>query len=208
MKSKFAVILTLVLLFLAGCSRQPAEKKVEAAKPVEPLSILTAVAEARTVERTLPVTGSLHPDETVTVSAEVPGRVVAVRADFGQFVRKGEVLVELDKQELSLQLERTRAALAQALARVGLSATQEEVTPESTPAMRQAQAQLDDAQSKYERAERLAKSGDIARERLTELEKAYTARKAGFEATRDDLRTQLATIAGLRADVRLAQKRL
>ncbi|MDX2149169.1 MAG: efflux RND transporter periplasmic adaptor subunit [Bryobacteraceae bacterium] len=206
--NRLLVPLTLVALILAGCSRQSAEKKVEAAKPPEPVSILTAAAEARTVERSLAVTGSLHPDETVTVSSEVPGRVVSIRADFGQYVRKGDVIVELDKQELSLQVDRAKASLAQALARVGLNASQEEVTPESTPSMRQAQAQLDDAQSKFERAERLLKTGDIARERFTELEKAYIARKAAFEATRDDLRTQLATIAALRADVRLAQKRL
>ena len=34
--------------------------------------------------RAIAVTGSLLPDETVTVSTEVPGRIAAIRADFGQ----------------------------------------------------------------------------------------------------------------------------
>jgi RND family efflux transporter MFP subunit len=200
-------VLIPLLLLLSSCSKQAEQKKVQAATAPDPVSIRTALAESRTVERTVPVTGALFPDETVTVSAEVPGRVLAVHFDFGQNVRKGQVIAELDRQELQLSLDRAKASLAQALARIGLDAKQEEATPDSTAAMRQAQAQLEDAKFKYENAERLVKTGDISKERFTELEKTYTTRLAAFESTRDDLRMQLATIQALRADVRLAQKR-
>ncbi len=197
-----------LLLSLAGCSRQQEQKKVEAAAAAEPIPVRTAVAEMRLVERSIPVTGALFPDESVTVSAEVAGRVSAIYFDFGQVVRKGQVIAELDKRELSLQLERARASLNQALARVGLTPKQEEATPESTPSIRQAQAQLEDARFKFENAQRLFKTGDISKERFTELEKAYTSQQAVYEATRDELRTQLASIDALRAEVRLAEKRL
>lgn len=194
-------------MVLAGCSRQAEQKKVQAAAAPEPIAIRTAAAESRMVERTVPVTGALFPDETVTVTAEVPGRVVAVHFDFGQTVRKGQVVAELDRQELQMALDRSRASLAQVLARIGLDPKQEDATPESTAAMRQAQAQLEDARFKYENAQRLVKTGDISKERATELEKAYTSRMAALEATRDDLRTQLANVQALRTEVRLAQKR-
>ena len=71
----------------------------------------TAAVETRKIDKTISVTGSLHPDETVSVSAEVPGRVSAILVDFGQNVRKGQVIAELDKQELNLALDRSRAAL-------------------------------------------------------------------------------------------------
>ncbi len=80
--------------------------------------------------------------------------------------------------------------------------------PDSTPMMRQAQAQLEDAKSKFENAARLVKSGDVSQERYTELQKSYLARQAAFEMTRDDMRTQLALIQSLRADVKLAEKRV
>ena len=90
-------------------------------RPRRPVAVRTAQAEARTLNRTVSVTGSLNPDETVTVSSEVAGRVSRILADFGQPVRKGQVLVELDKQELQFQLDRAKANLSQAQARLGLN---------------------------------------------------------------------------------------
>ncbi len=209
MKNKgAAVFLSVCVLGLAGCGRT--EKKAEAASPktVEAISVQTVAAQSRLLERTLSVTGSLNPDETVSVSAEVPGRVLAIYADFGQNVRKGQVLAELDKQELNLGVERSKASLAQALARLGLDAEQENVRPETTPAIRQAQAQLEDAKSKYDNAARLVKSGDISQERFTEIQKQYQARQALYEASRDEARTLLAQVQALKTEVSLARKRL
>ena len=141
-------------------------------------------------------------------SVEVAGRVSAIHTDFGQVVHKGDMLAELDKQEYQLQVDRTRAALNQALARLGLTPGQENTPPDSTPAMRQAQAQADDARFKAENAAKLVKSGDISQERFTELEKAYHARQAAFEMTRDDMRVQWANMDSLRADLKLSQKHL
>jgi RND family efflux transporter MFP subunit len=197
------------LAVLAACSRTADQQQVQASsKPAEPLAVQVAQAEARHVERTISVTGSLHPDETVTVSSEVAGRVARVLVDFGQHVRQGQVIAELDKQEHTIQVERSQAALAQALARIGLDPNQEDVTPDSTPAIRQAQAQMEDARSRYESAARLIQSGDISQERFTELEKTFRARQAALDAARDELRTQLASVQALKAELRLAQKRL
>ncbi|MDP2999633.1 MAG: efflux RND transporter periplasmic adaptor subunit [Bryobacterales bacterium] len=205
-------ILTSIALALAGCSKQAGESKAAAAaaaaKAAEPVAIRMAAAEVRKVEKTISVTGSLLPDETVSVSAEVPGRVVAIRADFGQRVKKGDVLAEIDTQELALQRERAKASLAQALARAGLRPGQEDATPETTPSIRQAAAQFEDARSKYDNAAKLVKSGDIAQERFNEIDKALQARQAALEATRDELRVLLASIQALRAEVRLSEKRL
>jgi RND family efflux transporter MFP subunit len=197
------------LAFVTGCSKSPAESASAAASTApQPVAVRTAKAEARTVERWIMVTGSLHPDETTTVSAEVPGRVLKVNYDFGQPVRKGDVVAELDTQELRLQLQRAKATLAQALARVGLEPGDGDKTPESTPMMRQARAQMEDAKSKFENAQKLVASGDISRERYTEMEKLYRARLAAYEATVDDLRTQMAVVQSLRAEVALAEKRV
>lgn len=206
MKPIACVIASLILL--SGCSRQAPKDQVEAAAKPEPLQVRIAAAETRRVDKSISIIGSLNPDESVNVSAEVAGRISAINVDFGQNVRKGEVIAELDKQEYQIQLDRSRAALAQALAKLGLSPGQEDTPPSSTPAMRQAQAQLDDAKFKYESAAKLVKSGDISQERFTELEKAYRAREAGFEMMRDDMRTILAQAESLRSDVRMAQKHL
>ena len=195
----------LAALLAAGCGKGQADTK-QAVK-AEAITVKTATSEARTVERSIMVTGSLQADETTTVTSEVAGRVIELAADFGQVVKKGQVVARLDPVELSLQLERSRATLAQAMARVGMEANQETV-PDSTPMSRQAKAQMEDARTKFENAEKLVKTGDVSKERYIELEKAYRARLAGYEATMDDLRTQMASIRQLKADVKLAEKRL
>ena len=199
-----------VTLFWAGCSRPAAtgDAVQAAAKPEPALKIKTASAESREVDRILALTGTLQADESVNLVFEVPGRITAVQTDFGQFVRKGQVIAQLDAAEFQLQVERAKASLAQALARVGLDPGQEDVKPESTPGMRQAKAQLEDAWQKFDSAQKLLKTGDISQQRFVEMEKAYQARVAALEAQRDELRTQMAQIQALRADVRLAQKRL
>lgn len=201
-------VLLLAVVSLA-CSKPAKEGQVQAASEApDPVAVKVIPAETRKVEKAILVTGGLFPDETATVSSEVAGRLSTLRVDFGQWVKKGDVVAELDKQELSLQLERSRASLAQALARIGLDPKDEEATPTTTPAIRQATAQMEDARSKYDSAAKLVKSGDIAQERFTELEKALNSRQAALDAAKDELRTLLASVQALRADMRLAQKRL
>lgn len=202
-KLYFAIVLS---VFIAGCSSE--NKKAEASTKPQAVVVQTVAARAQVLDRTLPVTGSLLPDETVSVSAEVPGRITAIYVDFGQDVRKGQVLAELDKQELSLAVERSKAALAQVLARLGLEPSQVNVRPDSTPAVRQALAQMEDARNKYESASSLVKTGDISNERFTEVEKMYQMRKAAVEAARDEVLTLLAQVQALKTEVALAQKRL
>jgi RND family efflux transporter MFP subunit len=200
----------LLIVIAAGCSSKARQQSVEASAPAtaEPVPVSVVLAEARRVDRFILVTGSLLPDETVTISSEVQGRISSINADFGQFVRKGDILVEIEKTELQIALDRSRAALAQALARVGLDPSQADQSPTSTPAMRQAMAQLEDARFKYENARKLVKTGDISQDRFNELEKAYRAREAMFEAARDEMRTLWANVEAIKAEVRLAEKRL
>ena len=205
MKKSFVVI---VFLSVLGCAKKPVIDSAAAGNKPDPLLVQTAAAQTRRIDRSISVTGSLIPDETVNVSFEVAGRVSAIQTDFGKTVHKGDVIAELDQREYSIQLERSKAALAQALARLGLIPGQEQTPPDSTPAMRQAMAQQDDAKFKYESAAKLVKTGDVSQERFTELEKAYRARQAAVEASRDDMRTNWANMQSLRADVKMAEKRL
>lgn len=210
-----AASVTAAALLIAGssCGNSAAKNEAKAtaaaaAKPAAPMAIRVAAAESRTIARSIDVTGSLQADDSVNVVSEVPGRIAAINYDFGQTVKRGAVIAQIDKQEFQIQLDRARAALAQALARVGLNADQENETPTTTPLIRQARAQFEDAKSKLDNAKKLFESGDIARERFTEMEKLVNARQAALDAAQDDLRTSLATVQALRADKRLIEKRL
>jgi len=200
------LVLLLPLLVAVGCSSNKQNVEAATTKTPEAPAIAVARAELRQSDRSISVTGSLAADESVTISPEIKGRVRAINYDFGQAVRKGQVVAEIDPTEYQIQVERSKAALAQALARLGLTPGQENTPPESTANVRQARAQLEDAKSKFDSAEKLVKSGDISRERYVELEKQYIGRKAAFDATQDELHTLWSSMEGLRADVELAQK--
>lgn len=200
--------LLLAAVLLAACGNKPKVETTVAAKAPDPITIQTASAETRKVEKFIQVTGELSADETVAMRFEVGGRVAKVAVDFGQVVRKGDLLAEMEQTEYRLQLERARAMLAQALARIGLDPSQANVKPTTSPAIRQAEAQLADAKSKYDSAAKLIATGDIAKERFTELEKAMQARQAVLDAARDELRVQVANVGSLQAEVQLAEKRL
>src|SRR6266481_9913448 len=92
-------VLVLILSVYIGCSRREQKAEASAAPKPELVLVKTAAAETRRIDKIISVTGSLNPDETVSVSFEVAGRVSAMHVDFGQSVRKGEVIAELDKQE-------------------------------------------------------------------------------------------------------------
>ncbi len=199
----------LAVLVSAGCSRNDQGAQVEASATRQtPFQVETALAETRRVEKSIAVTGELQADETVSVSFEVAGRVADISVDFGQVVRKGTVIATLDPQEYQIRLDRGRAMLAQALARIGFTPAQADETPATSPAIRQAEAQLADARSKFESASKLIKTGDIANERYVELEKSLTARQAAVDAAKDELRTLSANVQSLKADVRLLEKQL
>lgn len=192
-------------LLLAGCGKTTEEKTVEAPKAV---TVNAVAAQTRNITRSTFVTGSLLADESVTVTSEVAGRVSKVYVDFGQSVRKGQPLIELDTRELQLRLDRTRGALAQGLARLGLPGDATNISVKSTPALDQARAQLAEAKFKYENGQRLVGSGDISKERFQELDRAYKQQQAAVEAAEFELHTQIANVQALMAEVKLSQKSL
>jgi RND family efflux transporter MFP subunit len=202
-----AIFLTILMfMFLAGCAKK---QEVVAAGPKTPEAIQVRVqpAVARTLDKSIDVTGTLEADETVNLSFEIQGRVSSFKVDFGQLVKKGDVIAELDRREYEFQLERAKANVAQLSARLGMK-TPNDPYPTSTASMRQAQANYDDAKSKYESAAKLVQSGDISKERAVELEKTLQARQALIDATRDEMNGLIAQLRSQKADLEIAAKRL
>lgn len=200
-------ILLLSLLLFAGCSKKQDSVKTPVSSTPEPIQIRVQQAVAKTLDKFIDVTGTLEADETLNLSFEIPGRIASFRVDFGQLVKKGEIIAELDKRESEWQLERARANVGQLSARLGMK-NWDDAYPSSTASIRQAQANLDDAKSKYDSAAKLFQSGDISKERSVELQKSLQARQAMVDASRDDLNMMIAQLRAQKADLEIATKRL
>jgi RND family efflux transporter MFP subunit len=86
-----------------------------AALAAEPAANSVVVA-LRAVDIGFPVEATVEAVQQATVAAQIAGRVIEVRADAGQRVRQGELLMRIDAREAAGSDASARATLAQASA--------------------------------------------------------------------------------------------
>jgi len=76
---------------------------------VPPTAVTTVIAHKETWPSTLTVIGTAAAIQGVTVSADLPGTVVKIHFESGQWVKEGDVLVELDTRQERAQLANVEA---------------------------------------------------------------------------------------------------
>ena len=104
-------LVALLCLPLLSCG----EDASPAAPPKEPpaLSYPSETVRLDTIERPVHITGRVVPLQEVTISAEVPGKVLPMRKipQEGKHYRKGELLLAIDRERLDYELQSQRAQL-------------------------------------------------------------------------------------------------
>lgn len=96
-------------------------------KPAEPAATTVTIqaklaqAERTEVPRLVELFGTIEAEKTAAVSTRVMAMVAAVRAKTGDYVRKGQLLLEIDPQAAQGQLSQAKGALAQARAGLALA---------------------------------------------------------------------------------------
>lgn len=222
-------------LFLAACgSKQSAQVTAAAAGP-KTVVVSTASASLRQVSAGFEETGSFVADESSDIAPGVPGLVTATPVNVGDFVKRGQVICELDHRDAQLKLDQARAqldestaAVRQAQSRIGLNANRTfdaNLVPEVAAAKanyESAQAQARLAAADAARYENLVKTGDVSR---SAFEKARTqqetadaqanAARQQYEAALNAARqsygaveTSQASLEGMRAQLAQAEKGL
>ena len=111
------------VLAFTGCKASSSE--VEAAKPAsdqasptEPQVMTVQVAKPlwKKIQRTAQGQGALFAKESVVLATKMPGYVSNIVVDFGDRVKVGQVLVQIEREELELQVDAAESALKQAQA--------------------------------------------------------------------------------------------
>lgn len=167
------------------------------AHAAEQLPVVTVTA-ARPAEIVVevPVTGTLVAREEVMVNPQVAGQVItAIHADVGDRVRKGDLLVELDRDMLALKLDQARANAAGAQAAVRQAEAQVAL----------AQANLEQARSTAERNRSLFATGAVPQSVLDQSETALKTAEANLAAAEQGLASVRTQIAQAEVQVRLAE---
>ncbi|MCC6658541.1 MAG: efflux RND transporter periplasmic adaptor subunit [Rhodocyclaceae bacterium] len=78
--------------------------------------LATATVELREIELTWPAEAVVEAVKQATLAAQVPGRVVEVRADAGDAVKQGQLLMRIDAREAAESYAASQATLANAKA--------------------------------------------------------------------------------------------
>ena len=147
--------------------------------------------------------------DIVAVTAREPGTVLALHADNTQWVRRGQLLVELDPANAHIALASAEADLAHTVRAVAsLFAKADELRAQ----VAQARSQLNLTQSDYARRTLAVKDGAVSQEDLSHAGDALANAKAARRAAQSQLEQTLSQIRGTTVatnpDVLAAETRL
>jgi len=119
------------------------------------------------ISNTLLLTGNIEPEQTVVLSSKRGNRVTGIYAEENQAIKQGQLLVQLDSQDLNAQLAQNRAQTAASQANAD-----------------QVKAQLDNAYTDLHRAQNLFTQGAISQQQLDIAKTQYNALAAQYRATK------------------------
>lgn len=186
-----------------------------------PVDVQVIEARYSPLVRSLRFSARVETLSRVDVGSTVTGRVLRVLATEGMQVRKDDLLLELESQELSAALAQAQASRQQALARLaGLRSTGRGSVQ---AALAQAQAAVTAAQAEFERVQQLVAQQFLSASRLDDARRSRDVAAAQLEAARSQVQAvsdtgtdvvqaqaqlQLADAGIAAAQARLAQTRL
>jgi RND family efflux transporter MFP subunit len=180
------------LLFLAGCGSEPAHRTVST--PATPIRVETVTAAEMDAPSTYEATGTVRARTTATISSKLMGYAREVRAQIGDRVREGHVLVVLDARDLESNVSRAEAGREEVKSAI----------PEADSGIASATSQLDLARVTFNRMQDLFNKRSITNQEYDEASARLKAAQAGLDMARAK-RTQLnAKMAQLEQDVRAA----
>ncbi len=194
---KYFVLLFIIIsaiLSAGGCGRKTHEAPPEAAKPVKLSRVPTG-----TINREINFTGTFVSRNRTEVLPRYSGRVTGVFFEEGDRVEAGQLLVQLEDDDLKAQLNQSLAAVEVARARLGQAQSGYKLTSTSTVAqvgaarqgvdladegIKQAEASYQNALAEYNRMSNLFQKGAISRQTLDNVTTQYRIARSRLDAAR------------------------
>jgi HlyD family secretion protein len=128
----------------------------------------------KTVSETVMASGEIQPLNKVNIQADVVARIIKLYFKEGDWVKKGQRLVDLEKDQYLLQRDQMQSTLEATKASLVMS-----------------EASLTEVRAKYERAKNLVAEKLLQEEQLESAEAAYKSAVARVDSSREDIkRTQ------------------
>lgn len=141
----------------------------------------------------------------VDIATKIHNRLIEVMADEGDFVKAGQVLAQMDTDELKAQLREAEADLRQAKSMVQTAtstvAQRESERAAADATVLQREAELELSVKNWDRAKPLAEKGTIAKEELDTYRAAFFKAKAAVSSAKANVAAADAAIATAKAQV-------
>jgi len=166
------LFLTIPVLLLTSCGSEPARRAAQS--PTPPVAVQVAAVTTQDWPASYQATGTVRARTTATISSKVMGYVQQVTAQVGDHVRQGQALITLDSRDLDVSLRRAEAGRAEV----------ESAIPELENATAAAKANLDLAQTTFQRMQELAAKKSISNQELDEASARLKAAQANYEMMR------------------------
>ena len=151
------------------------------------------------------VTGTVVPYREIRVAAEVGGRVTSKSpaCEAGQFVRKGELLLEIDPEEYRLEIETQSATVEQAKRRIEENQLQIEGEQKN---IELAKSDLKLQQAEFRRNERLKDA--LSRSEVDRSRRAVIAAESALTLRRNNLTSLKAASTRLKSALDVSKRQL
>jgi RND family efflux transporter MFP subunit len=176
-----------------------------AAVPVE-----TAIAEQTTISGLHPLTGTIEPVETVTVTSRVMGQIKSLPVEEGDRVRVGQVLATIDVKDIQAQQERASAAIAQAQAGVTVAQAAANqammLESQSVAQMNQAEARQRQAEAQRQEAEAELANAQLHQQRMALLRSQGVVSQSQLDEANTQVASLQARIAQAAASIEQAKR--
>jgi HlyD family secretion protein len=167
------------------------------------------------------VSGNIETTE-VDIGFKIAGRIVSISVQEGDWIEKGKILAKLDDEDLRQRLELAKATLRSAQARLKklLAGARPEELREAEAILNQAQFDLENKQTQYERMKALFEKNVIPKENLDNAETGYKVAKASLQKAmenyrlvkegprREDIEDAKAQVAQALASLKLAETQI
>lgn len=148
----------------------------------------------------------------IDVATKLPGRIIAINVDEGDFVQPGQILASMDTASLEAQLTQARADVARAqnaiLTARALVAQRQSEKDAAQAVVLQRQAELDAADKRFHRSDVLVQRNALARQQLDDDRANMLSARAALVASRAQVLSAEAAIRATESQVIEAESNL
>lgn len=193
------VLVGLVVLLGFLVTYRLKDQQARAVARPRPDALVGVVAPLRKdIEVKVGSTADLLPAKQAAIFSKVSGYIRRIHADRGDFVREGQLLVEIDDQELQAQLEQAKATLLSGRAGLGMAKTQLEGN----------RANLENQRANLAKARAVAENDSRQAERLKRLFEGGFVSATEWDNARTTAESSRASVQSAEAQILVAQTQI